>query len=339
MRIWIDIENPPQVRYLLPFKRAFEAIGAHVTITARDYGFTYALLEDARVPFVPIGTSYGATRRRKLAGLARRTRALAAYIRAGERPRALLCAGRASAAAARILGIPTFMLSDYEHAEVTLYRLTGSNFVFPDVIDPDAFIRRGIDRARLIPYHGLKEDLTFSGVDLDAVAPHEFAELNGGGQVRVLFRPPADESHYYVPASGALAERTLAHLASREDAVVVFSRRYPRQVDMLRGLPWRHPPVVLGRPVPTLPLLKSVDAVVSSGGTMLREAAWLGIPAYSIFGGTPGGVDRHLEALGRLVFVSAPSDLQLDRGVRRPVLSAGGRLLDQLVETIVERSV
>ena len=39
---------------------------------------------------------------------------------------------------------------------------------------------------------------------------------------------------------------------------------------------------------------------------MLREAAYLGVPAYSLFQGSPGGVDRHLEAIGRLVLLTPP---------------------------------
>ena len=40
MKVWIDIENPPQVQYLMPVATAFEEIGADVLVTARDYGST-----------------------------------------------------------------------------------------------------------------------------------------------------------------------------------------------------------------------------------------------------------------------------------------------------------
>ena len=51
MRIWIDVENPPQVQYLTPLADAFRQAGADVVLTARDYGSTYALLEGRGVPF------------------------------------------------------------------------------------------------------------------------------------------------------------------------------------------------------------------------------------------------------------------------------------------------
>jgi predicted glycosyltransferase len=41
---------------------------------------------------------------------------------------------------------------------------------------------------------------------------------------------------------------------------------------------------------------------------MLREAAYLGVPAYSIFKGTIGAVDRYLASIGRLSVLSSASD-------------------------------
>ena len=61
----------------------------------------------------------------------------------------------------------------------------------------------------------MKEDLTFAGLDLEAVPAHVFPSLEGSDVVRVLFRPPAEESHYYSDESGSLAMATLEHLAGR----------------------------------------------------------------------------------------------------------------------------
>ena len=71
--------------------------------------------------------------------------------------------------------------------------------------------------------------------------------------------------------------------------------------------------------MPFVALLKSVDAVVCAGGTMLREAAYLGIPAYSIFQSRMGGVDLRLEQLGRAVLLR---DEPISSGYGR---CAGGR--------------
>ena len=52
------------------------------------------------------------------------------------------------------------------------------------------------------------------------------------------------------------------------------------------------------------------DLVISGGGTMIREAAALEVPAYSIFAGSIGAVDKYLEKLGRLVFIKDEHDIE-----------------------------
>ena len=100
----------------------------------------------------------------------------------------------------------------------------------------------------------------------------------------------------------------LEHLAADDSTVVVFSPRYGSQTRYLDKFRWVNPPVVLDRAVPFVSLLKGVDLVVSSGGTMLREAAWLGVPAYSIFKSKLGSVDRYLQSVGRLQFISSSDE-------------------------------
>jgi predicted glycosyltransferase len=338
MRIWIDIDNPPQVQYLLPFRAAFEQAGADTVITARDYGATVSLLEQAGVEARVFGTRLGRGKLRKAAGSIGRARALGRFFAADGRPDALLAASRSSAVAAWRLRIPSFIIDDYEHADVSVYRMTGSRTLHPDAIEPAAFIERGLRRDQLIPFRGLKEDISFRGVDLDAIEP--LALDAPTGLVRVLFRPPSETSHYYRHESTAMALMTLRHLA-QAGAVVVFSPREPTQVAFLEGLDWVHEPIVLERPAPFVALLKSVDAVVCSGGTMLREAAYLGIPAYSILQSEVGGVDRRLAELGRVTLISGPEDLgRLELGKRGPLdpLRSNPGLLDELVRMIVEQT-
>jgi predicted glycosyltransferase len=87
-----------------------------------------------------------------------------------------------------------------------------------------------------------------------------------------------------------------------------------------------------------VPLLKTVDAVVCSGGTMLREAAFLGVPAYSIFGSRMGGVDLWLEELGRATLLRSPAELERLEVRRRGPLSrldSNPRLLQELTDVVL----
>jgi predicted glycosyltransferase len=341
LRIWIDIENPPQVQYLLPFTAAFERAGADVVVTARDTGITLDLLRTAGVDFNHVGQSYGKTKWRKALGLLGRVRALESFFRGRKRPGALVCAGRASALVARRRGVPIFNLSDYEFVDLRIDRLTSSYVVFPDVIERAAFLEQGVRPDRLIPYRGLKEDISFASIDLHEVAPHLFPGVEDDGPAKVLFRPPAEESHYYSSASGRLAHELLEHLAGEESAQVILSPRYEWQADYVDGFSWSNPPVVLREPVPFVPLLLGVDAVISAGGTMLREAAYVGVPAYSIFQSRLGGVDRHLAGLGRLTLIGSAADFGKLRPEKRDglePLAGNPGVLDELVQAVLARS-
>jgi predicted glycosyltransferase len=67
--------------------------------------------------------------------------------------------------------------------------------------------------------------------------------------------------------------------------------------------------VIPKRAVDGLNLLWHSDLVVSGGGTMNREAAALGVPVYSVFRGTIGAVDRHLQKQGRLILIETREDV------------------------------
>jgi predicted glycosyltransferase len=308
MRVWIDIDNPPQARYLLPLVRRFEEAGHDVLLTARAHGDTFGILKSEGASFEPIGSSFGKGIPRKLYGLVKRTWQLSGFLeRQSAQPDLVVTGSRSASLAARRLRISSFVIIDYEYVNLLVYRLAGANIVHPNVIDGGIFERRGIRAERLMPFDGFKEDIAFADVDLFAAPTHDFGAARDPTPL-VLFRPPAEESHYYRSESRDLALELLGFLAA-QCARIVFSPRHSKQVAYLDEVPaWREEPIILHDPVPFVELLKGVDAVVSAGGTMLREAAYLGVPAYSIFRGKIGAVDRYLASIDRLSFVESPTD-------------------------------
>lgn len=330
--IWIDVENPPQVQYMLPFWRAFEGLGIPTLLTARDYGSTLEMLRQANAHAHPFGTRVAAGKARKATASFVRARELVQFLRRQERPHVLLATSRAAALAAWQLGIRSFTVCDYEYADVTVPRFTGTTLLHPNVIDPAVFRRRLLPTPCLHSFKGLKEDLTFARLDIDGFLPYDLGDVSED-TVRVLFRPPSETSHYYRSESSTFARETLAYLADA-GALVVFSPREREQTEMLAGLSWAHEPIILPGPVPFVSLLKSVDLVVSSGGTMLREGAYLGIPSYSIFQSKIGAVDRWLEEIGRAKLLAGPTDLgRIELRKRGPLarLDSNPELLDELV--------
>jgi uncharacterized protein len=335
-RIWIDIDNPPQVQYLLPFRDAFEAAGLDTVVTARDYGRTVEMLQAAGARPQVFGKRVGRGKVRKGAAAVLRAHEQIRFFGELGRPDALLAASRSAAVAAWRMGIPGYLIGDYEHVHLGIYRLTGSRIFYPELVGAEHYIRHGLRQDQLIPFRGLKEDLTFAGLDLDQVECYDLGDTPADA-VKVLFRPPSETSHYHEDRSSEMAKAALAWLAQTE-ALVVFAPREPGQAVLLEGLPWRHHPVTLKRSIPFASLLKSVDAVVCSGGTMLREAAYLGIPAYSIFCSQSGAVDRWLQDIGRAQLLRSPADLsRIELRKRDPLrrLDSNPKLLDQLAEVVI----
>jgi uncharacterized protein len=334
-RVWIDIDNPPQVQYLLPFRAAFEAAGLDTVVTARDYGRTVEMLQAAGARPHVFGKRVGRGRLRKGAAAVLRAHDQVRFFTQLGRPDALLAASRSAAVAAWRMGIPGYLIGDYEHIHLAVYRLTGSRIFYPELVGSAHYVRHGLRENQLIPFRGLKEDLTFAGVDVDAVEPYDLGDIPARA-VKVLFRPPSETSHYHSERSTEMAQAALRWLAEA-GALVVFSPREADQTALLGGLRWRHPPVILERSVRFVSLLKSVDAVVCSGGTMLREAAYLGIPAYSIFCSQTGAIDRWLQEIGRATLLDSPAALsKIELRKRGPLsrLDSNPKLLDQLAEVV-----
>ena len=75
--------------------------------------------------------------------------------------------------------------------------------------------------------------------------------------------------------------------------------------------------IVAERTVEAQSLVALADLVVSAGGTMNREAAALGTPVYTTFGGRLGGVDEALIRSGRLRPLTDPRALELSKRSRR----------------------
>ena len=71
--------------------------------------------------------------------------------------------------------------------------------------------------------------------------------------------------------------------------------------------------VVPDRAVDAQSLIALADVVVSAGGTMNREAAALGVPVYTTYGGRLGGVDEQLIREGRLKPLTDPRALELQK--------------------------
>ena len=136
-----------------------------------------------------------------------------------------------------------------------------------------------------------------------------------------MLRPPPDVSLYHRHAN-PLFPLTLQHLGSLETVHAFVLPRTEDQREYVRSLAL--PSVILPeQAVDAQSLIAFADLVVSAGGTMNREAAALGVPVYTTYGGRLGGVDEELIRQGRLRPLTDPRALDL---AKRDPAASGERI-------------
>jgi uncharacterized protein len=308
MRVWVDITNSPHVLFFRPLIRLLQAEGHDVSITAREYAQTLELLERHGLAHEVVGPRHGG------AGMVGKARALVGRLPALRRfakPRAfdlaLAHGSHELTLAARSLGIPSATAHDYEFA--TLQHQLGlraaTRVVFPDAIPADRLARLGAKPPKLVRYPGIEEEYYLADFQPDP------GVLDGIDPAKVLavVRTPPDVSLYHRHGN-PLFTGVLERLGRDESVHAVVLPRTAEQRATIRGLglPSLHVPE---HAVDAPSLVALADLTVSAGGTMNREAAALGTPAYTTFTGRVGAVDEQLIHSGRLRPLVSPDELDV----------------------------
>ncbi len=207
--------------------------------------------------------------------------------------------------------MPSSTTFDYEWAwlQHQLGCRAATKVVVPDTIPPERLHPYGVDERKLLQYEGLKEEYYLSDFEPDPAVLDQW-ELEPARVLAVL-RPPPDVA-LYNRNENPLFPRTLDFLGSRDDVHVIVIPRTDEQRRFVQGL--ELPSVIVPeRAVDAQSLIAFSDLVVSSGGTMNREAVALGVPVYTTFGGRLGGVDEALIREGRLAPLSDPRALEVKK--------------------------
>ncbi len=182
-------------------------------------------------------------------------------------------------------------------------------------------------------YPGLKEEYYLSDFEPDASLLERFGVEPE--RVLVVLRPPPDVSLYH-RHSNPLFPMTLDHLGRLEDVHAFVLPRTEEQREYVRSLSL--PSVILPETaVDAQSLIALADVVVSAGGTMNREAAALGVPVYTTYGGRLGGVDEELIREGRLKPLTDPRALDLHKRERGPAGERVRRDPQLMLELLLSR--
>jgi uncharacterized protein len=292
-----------------PLIRLLRERGDEVEITARDYAQTLQLLELHGLEATVVGRHGGRSRLGKARSLFSRLHALRRWARPRDFDLALAHGSHELTLSARRLGVPSATTHDYEFATLQhhLGMRAATKVVVPDSIPEDRLARFGVRPPKLLRYPGLKEEYYLSDFEPDP----EVLDRLGVDRERVLvvLRPPPDVSLYH-RHSNPLFPQTLDYLGSLDDVHSVVLPRTDPQRAFVRELAL--PSVIVpDTAVDAQSLIALADVVVSAGGTMNREAAALGVPVYTTYGGRLGGVDEELIREGRLQPLTDPRALEL----------------------------
>ena len=332
VKVWIDITAAAHVLVFRPLVRLLRERGAEVEITSREYGQTRELLELHGLEAEVIGHHAGRSRLAKAAQMAARLRALRRFARSRGFDVALAHGSHELTMTARSLGIPSSTTFDYEWARLQhqLGCRAATKVVVPDAIPPARLAAYGAVPPKLLQYPGLKEEYYLADFEPD---PGVVSALGiPSDRMLVLLRPPPDVSLYH-RHSNPLFPQVLTYLGRHEEVSAVVLPRTQEQREYVRDLAL--PSIVIPEhAVDAQSLIGLSDLVVSAGGTMNREAAALGVPVYTTFGGRLGGVDEELIRQGRLVPITDPRALEVGKRAsaqRTRVRRDPAKLLDLLL--------
>ena len=310
MKIWVDLTNAAHVVVLRPLVELLEAGGHEVTLTARPLSHTTELLDDWGHPYTVIGHHGGAGKLGKALAAASRVAQAFGFARGKNFDYGLAHGSTDLPPVGRVLGIPNTTMFDYEWARLQheVNCRLATRVLVPDAIPADRLAVYGARPPKLVQYPGLKEEYYLSDFEPD---PAMLAELGlDPARVIAVVRTAPSYALYLGGSENELVPPLLRRLLDEGAQVVVLARtdeqrRALRDVDPALVVPKR---AVDGRSLAGL-----ADLVVSAGGTMIREAAVLGTPVWSIFEGRLGAVDEQLEREGRIRFLRDPADLVVEK--------------------------
>jgi len=314
-KVWIDLDNSPHVPFFKPIIRRLREKNVQVFVTARQCYQVLDLLKKFQVQAEVIGRHYGKNKAMKVLGTFYRAGQLGRRI-LSERPDCAVSHGsRSQIVSAKLLGIPSILIMDYEHAQKIPFfnaTLTLVPKVVADVLNPNR-------RNQIKGYPGFKENVYVPDFQPDENIRKELGLEND--KIIVTVRPPATRAHYYCKESGILFESVMEFLCKSDGIQVVILPRDSEQSKWIESR-WAHTYpeklIIPKKAVDGLSLIWNSDLVISGGGTMNREAAALDVPVYSIFRGKLGAVDEYLSRISKLYLVDNGNDLSASiRLVRR----------------------
>ena len=343
MRIWIDLANAPHVPFFLPIIEQLEQKGHEVVLSLRDFNYTVELAARNGLQGAVIGKHGGRNPFAKIVDLMGRTKGLIEFARDKKIDVAVSHNSYAQTVAGRLSGIRVVTIMDYEGQPANHIAFRFANKVIVPDSFPEKDLRRfGASVQKTYRYKGYKEQLYLSSFTKDPDFKRQLEEAcdlpkswDHEKTTLAVVRTPATMAAYH-PKSNPTFERLLEGLDARDDLTVVMLCRSDQQQEEIRE---RYSDFHIPKhPLDGNNLVYHADLVISAGGTMNREAAILGTPAYTVFAGALPAVDAGLVKEGRLTRLETEEDLTKIEFVKKPEGNAlrNPNLCQEIVHEILQ---
>jgi predicted glycosyltransferase len=322
MKIWIDLSNAPHVVFFLPIINKLSAENHEITVTLRDFNQTVELARLYGLKGTLIGHHGGKSAAGKFFNLFKRTFQLLKFAKRHKFDLAVSHNSYTHILAARLCLIKSVTLMDYEGqpANHLAFRLA-DKVVVPDCFPEQSLKKFGAHPRRVYKYGGFKEQLYLSDFNPDPHFPEALkiaAHLPVGWDIAenilIVVRTPATMAAYHSFAN-PLFEVLLKRLNAADGLTTLLFPRYPDQRNELQKN--YENLIIPDRPLDGMNLVYHADLVISAGGTMNREAAILGTPAYTNFAGRIPAVDHALIASGRMSAIASEKDIHAIRFIKK----------------------
>lgn len=290
MKVWIDVVHPKGawiVNSLIPHLKGTSAV-----ITARRGLQTTEVLDMLGLPYEAIG-QYGGSLKEKFVSYARRSLALIDFLEKDGVPDVLYAHGSVEATRLAFgLGIPIVHAND-TLINTPVLKLTVpllDRLVAPRCIRREWWTKFGIATDKISQYDGVEEAAYVKRHDRQEALKMLKAQMGHVPERFVVMRGIETKASYVQSDGDRL--RLLAEKIARK-AQVVYLPRYDEEKRWFKDVEGVH---VLEKVVNGPLLMGFCDLVVSSGGTMAREAALLGTPVVSLYIHDP--ISKYLKKRG-----------------------------------------
>lgn len=323
-KIWVDITNSPHAILFNPIIKKMQAEGYEVTVTARDYAQTLGLLKLFNIKYTLIGDHKGKSSIKKIYGLFERTWQLSKFVRNKNFDASLSMSSQTAMITSKIFGIPHMTLSDYEYTagHHINFRLA-QHILLPEGVEPKVLRIHGARKENVIFYKGLKEQFyihyyldeynkKYPGKD-----PVREKFKIKDNQILVVMRPEATMAHYQTN-NNELSFEIVEYLSKHElEPIIIVLPRVAGQKEEYKKRHFKNV-IIPNEVINGIDLVVSADLIIGAGGTVNREAAAVGTPAYTIYqGGKFGAVDRMLLNTKRMIQIKDQSDFKKIKLIRK----------------------